>query len=392
MPSPEIQKRPEKYQTFDEIEAKALKLEWRRAKRRRNRLVGAVAGLALVGTGISAYAGDVHSNQEVQATASIGVHVEGPALDKTNDHNALVFIDGLGSYNSNTLTKYMGQAVQPLVDGQLWSVDYNNAPLETEEIAKQIISTASEQGVSSLSFVGYSAGGDIAMQVQEEVRKESSLNVQSIFLVSTPDGADALRPARQDALNLVEKFAWIPGIRYSTPLRFLGELAVRADRYNSSNPIENVRRFFETAGEVTKVLSNRKLTGTWLMFDQMLAIENADLKARIETMKNIPKDQIHPTLIYLGTAKPGYDDMIDNKKSSAKIAEYARKSGTPFLSYDVPGAVHTRIDIANDQYIKILADAKIDIQSSIEKQKSIASLNRVMLAYSPYNPGVTSQD
>lgn len=384
MRSPEIQKRLETYQTTDKIEAKAIELEWRRAKRRRKALTRTFAGLALVSAGISTYAHDVKNNMDIQAQASIAVQVEGQALDKANNDNALVFVDGFGSYNADTLTKYMSRAVQPVIDGQLWSVDYNNAPLETNEIAKHIIETALQRNVTSISLVGYSAGGDVAMQVQEEIRKESGLNIQAIVLTSTPDGAKALRPARQDEIDLVEKFAWIPGIQYSTPLRFLGELAFRADRYNSGTPIENIQNFFITAGEVNDSLNNNRLPGTWLMFDQVLAIENANLKARFDTMKKIPDDQVRPTIVYLGTARPGYDYMIDDKKSSEDIASYTEAAGIPFLTYDVPGAVHTRIDIGNDQYIKTLAGAKKAIQSSIAEQQATADLHRAPSTYGPF--------
>lgn len=386
LPSPETQKRLKKYATHDPIEAEALAYERRRQKRRHAALNRTLATIALLAAGTSAYVHDVEENKTVQAEASIAIQVEGQALDETNNDNALIFIDGFGSYNANTLTNYMSKAIQPVIDGQLWSVDYNNAPLETIDIAKNIIETALKQNVTSISLVGYSAGGDVAMQVQEEIHQASDLDIESITLISTPDGAQALRPARRDEIDLVEKFAWIPGIQYSTPLRFLGELAFRADRYNTGPPIDRFQHFVSTATHINDSLNRNKLPGTWLMFDQMLAIEHADLEKRISTMEDIPEDQIRPVIIYLGTAKPGYDYMVNDDKSSDDIGSYADKANIPFLSYDVPGAVHARIDIANDQYIKTLGDAATDIQSSIRDQKESADLHRITGMYMPVIP------
>ncbi|HEY8886256.1 MAG TPA: alpha/beta hydrolase [Candidatus Microsaccharimonas sp.] len=382
-PSPEFQKKLDKQNTPDLLEAKAIKLEWNRLKRRRNIAAHAIAGVALLGFTVGHYIQDAEENKAIQAEASISVQVEGQALDPANNDNALVFIDGFRSYNADTLTEFMTKAVQPVIDGQSWSVGYNNAPLVPKDIAKNIIDLADGKGVHSVVLVGYSAGGDISMQVQEDIHNDSNLEVKAIVLTSTPDGAKALRPASQDSINLVEKLSWIPEIQYSSYLRFMGELAFRADRYNAGTPIENARNFITTWNEVDADFESSKVAGTWLMFDQMLAIQNSDLKARFNELKKLPPQVVHPTVVYLGTAKPGRDYMVDSQQSSDNIKKYAKaEAGSkevsiPFFSYDVKGAIHTRIDIANDEYIKTLAAAKQDIQASIAKQEANASLHRV---------------
>ena len=95
VPPPKLAKRFEKYQTFDPIEAKAIKVERNRLKRRRNVLASFMAGTAFLGIGISAYVNDVRNNQEIQASASISIGDGGDALFEGNNDNALVFIDGL---------------------------------------------------------------------------------------------------------------------------------------------------------------------------------------------------------------------------------------------------------------------------------------------------------
>lgn len=382
--SPEFQKRLD-LQAANSIEGRALKIEQRRFNRRRY-LHRALATVAIFGVGLSSYASDVKANQEIQASASIAVRVEGPALDENNSNKALVFIDGFNAIDASFLTQQMGKVVQPVIDGQLWSVGYNNAFLEKDEIAKQIIDTVHTSGVDEIALVGYSAGGDIAMQVQEYIHEHSNIVITSDILISVPDGAKALRPARQDEIDLVEKFAWIPGIQYSTLLRFIGEMAFRADRYNTGTIIENAQNFMTTAGQVNDSLCNNKLPGAWLMFDQVLAIEHADLKQRISTIGKLPKDRVRPAITYVGTAIPGYDYMVDDKKSSKSIGSYAHKAGVPFLNFSVPGAVHSRPDIANDAYMKAFAAAKTAIQTSLKVEASRASLHRITSRYYPPPP------
>lgn len=375
LPSPELAKRLEKYQTIDPVEAEATKLEWNRLKRHRNTLLRTVAGIALLGVGVSGYVNDVRNNQELQASASISVDGKGEALDEAHNDNALVFIDGFNTPNANILTKYMGPAIQPVIDGRLWSVDYNNAALDPSEIAKRIIEKAERQNVRSISLIGYSAGGDIAMQVQEEIRNLSYLTVETIFLISTPDGIKVLNQARQDEIKLVENFAWLPDVEYSTAVRFIGEIAFRSDRYTKSdNPIQNILDFFTTAGQVKKSMDANKLPGAWLMFDQLLAIENADIERHVLAMKDIPEDQVRPTIVYLINLR---DYMLDNIKASTNIASYAEGAGISFLSYDVPNAVHTRIDLSAEENIQVLLEASPEIIASIEAAKSEASLHRV---------------
>ncbi|MBC7459414.1 hypothetical protein H7200_01720 [Candidatus Saccharibacteria bacterium] len=371
-----LQPSPEHHNTLEldhAIELKSIRLEQRRMKRQK-RVFSALTAVALIGAHVAVYASDVRQNQEIQASASIDVNFRGEALDSTNNDNALVFIDGFGSYNADKLTKYMGPAIQPVLDGQLWSIDYNNAALESKEIAKQIISTAVSAGTTSLSIIGYSAGGDIAMQVQQQIRENSDLAIEAIFLISTPDGAEALRPPRKNEVAVVEQYSWIPGVEYSTPLRAIGEMAFRASQYDSENLIERAGQFIETAHDVTEALDNDKLPGTWLMFDQMLAIENARIESRIQKIGELPEAALCPTIVYLGTARPGYDYMVDDTMSSDNIKDYAEAANVPFYSYDVPGAVHSMVDIAHEEYVSVLQAAGPEIIRSVTAQKYSSSL------------------
>lgn len=376
------------------LEAKATKLEQRRAARIK-RAYGATALGLVLAANVGGYAADVHANMELQANASIGISVLGDAHEKSNASNALVFVDGFGSYDSIKLTNSLGKAYQPAVDGQLWSVNYNNAILNKTAIADKIAETAEERDVTSVSLVGYSAGGSISAElIQELVKKDIDINL--VAFNSTPNGAGGLRTERQNEAELVEKIKHIPGAQYSTPLRFLGEMAFRSGAYtapldgetlgdNVTTFRDNIAHFFDTAGQVRRDMKENKMPGTWLMFDQVLAIENADIEDRIKELGELPDTKIHPTVVYLGTGAPGYDYMVDDKKSAAEIGQYATDAGLPFYTAEVPDAVHSRPDLTVDAYVKTMETIQTGIQTSMDEQRGIAYANQLSERYASHD-------
>ena len=66
--------------------------------------------------------------------------------------------------------------------------------------------------------------------------------------------------------------------------------------------------------------------------------------------------------------------MVDDKKSSDNIAAYAEKAGVPYFSYAVPGAVHSMVDVAHEEYVAVFAAAAPEITRSIENQKYYSDL------------------
>ncbi len=383
-PSPEFQKRLD-LQARTSIEGRALTIEQRRLKGR-NRLNGLIAATALLGVGVGQYASDVRANQEIQAEASINIQIASPALDPANNHKALIFFNGLGTDNAEAITKFTGHSLQPILDGQRWSIGYNNAPLEKTVFAKKLIEAAHEQNADTFIFVGRSAGGNIIMQAQEEVRKYSSITIEAIVLDSTPVDIEALRPARQEEIAIAHTIARIPGAEYSSAVRSIGEMASRIDSYNFGTPWQRIENFATTYTHVNESIDNNKLPGMWLMFGQLLAIQDTDFESRMENIAKLPKSVVRPTMLYLHTAEPGVDPVVDTEKSSKAIAAFAHKYGIPFLDYGINGAVHTHPEIAVDAYAQTLTKAKVTILSTIAAEAARASSHRITSRFYPAPP------
>lgn len=380
--SPELQKRLEKYQTIDPIEAQAIKHERRRMKIIRG-ISGALSLLTFAGVQVAEYSADVRSNQELQANSIITVEDRGDPLDQANNDKAIVSIDGTGTVDAEALNSYIAPSVQHVQDGRIWGVGYNDAPLKYENIADKLIKKAEEEGVTSLTFIGQSSGGDITMEVEERIREKSSIGIAATFLMFTPNGVASLRSEQQNLTEFAKAFAKFPGAIYSTPIRFAGEMGFRADNYTHGSITDNISNFITTANEVGGAIAEKKLPGTWLMIDQMLQIENADLKTRIENLGKTDPDVIRSPIFYLGTE----DDLVVNDTKSAKeIRDYARATHVPFFYYNVPGAVHAQPGINNDAYVKVFADARSQMKEVILTQKQRAAMHQQVVNAVPGIP------
>ena len=369
-PSPELQKRLD---PVSAIEAKTIKHEQRRVN-----IMKGLAGVAVIGlfagAHVSAFAADIRNNQELQATSIISVEEYGTPLDKASNSNALVFLDGFGSVDANVLTKYLSPAIQPIQDGRLWSVGYNDAPLSYEEIADQTIAKANTEGVTSISLVGESGGGSIAVEVADRIQLTSNISVNSIYLMFAPNGVAGLQPDHQDQMNMVEWVKDIPGVVYSTPARLLLELGFRSDDFTHGTLIENFGNFWDTAHHVSDSIAEKKLPGTWLMADQALQIGTADMETHIKNMGKAPSYKVRPTMIYVKTK---YDPVVNDNKSSKELGGYAHAAGVPYLQYNVPGAVHGQPAINSEAYVKTFEAAKVLIKASIDAQLARACLHRI---------------
>jgi hypothetical protein len=404
-PSPELLQQFETYHTYDKVKAdaiqqmidvaemqeKARKLEWKRAKRRRNIALTTIMGVGLAGAGTVGYAVDTQTNKEIQANASVGITIMGSALDPINNNKALISLPGYGDKNADTVTKYIATAAQYAVDGQKWSFDYGDTIPDPTAEANAIIATANEQHVTSIAFIGYSEGGTEVMKLQDKIHELSGLEITAAFLIQTPDGVDTLRSATQDQIDLVHRISWIPDLEYSSMFRRIGGMGFRWSDYTTGSPKDNAYNFIQTLDEVNKKIDNGDSPGMWLLYDQMIAVEKGDMKTRISTLGKLATTKTMPTLIYVRSGAHGYNPIDNDKQASDNIGSYAQRNGVPFLEYAVPYADHTRPDLANDEYKKVFKEAKIDIQSSIANRQTIAAFNRLLTDQRAYNAYQTPQ-
>ena len=320
----------------------------------RLRVAGHLATTALLGIApfVSVYTQDVLANQEAQATAEIDIQRLYEPLDPRNSNVAIVAIDGFGAYDARTVAKYLGPAAQEFIDGQIWSVEYGNAVLSEEAITEKIVELADVYGVDTVALLGYSAGGIIGARVADELMERSELDIPLLMQVSTPDGADGLRALQLQEIEVAKTIEYIPGAAYSSFVRYIGEMYFRRDRYDEGNPIERLQGTMDVHSAVVRDLKEETMPGTWLLIDQVNIVTSAHLENRFEAMAS-HEDRKPPVVVYLGTDKPGYDYVVNDKHSGSAICGYAHEHSMECIRFNVPGAVHTRPDLANDAYLEV---------------------------------------
>ena len=389
-PSPEYRERlDEKERILNEkIEAKAIKNELLRIGTLKFLSSTAIFLTGFVGLPIAYYAQDVRTNQEIQSHASIEIDTVGQAIDSANNDKAILFVDGFGTNNGDAIAENMGSAIQPLIDAQRWSMNLNNASLDKDKLVQKIIETAHEKGVTTLWIVTHSAGGNIMAPTIVPLIEESNLTIPVVIFDSTPYDLETLRPARQSEVELVKKFILIPGAEDSSELRRDAEALLRSDNYtHGDNVFENISDFITTKNEVDANLKNNQLHGTRLMIDQLASIEKANFKKTIKDISELPATKVRPVLIYAKTAHGADDGIVDVDKTEKKLEDdvMRTKGKVRLISLDIPGAVHTRPDLATDSYKKVFASAKLEIAVDITEEAVRASLHRVT-SMMPYNP------
>ncbi len=352
----------------------------KKVEKRGRRYLGATAIILALST-IAGYWGDVRINEQAEETAEIGINAIDDPLEDSGENSAVIFLDGFRTYDANIITTALGPGVQAIDDGELWSISYGNAPLDSSEISQKIANLAEEEAIDNVTIVGYSTGGIIGADVMRDLVLDSELIVDKIIPISTPNGVGGLRQSRQEELEILKVVAKIPGAEHSTYLRFLGEMIFRNDRYNYGTIDQRWNNFWHTAREVRSDINEKKFPGTWLIVDQAFAIADADFENTFNEIVRYNTTKPNPVVVNLITEDP-YDYMVNNAKSSKSICEAAGKAGLQCFVYDVPGAIHTMPAKSKEAYSATLLKAESAINSAVNKEISLLALR---LAVEPGN-------
>ena len=335
-----------------------------------------MAMTALLGVApfVSVYTQDVYRNMEIQANAEIDINRLYEPLNQANSRVAIVAIDGFGSYDARTVAKYLGPVAQEFIDGQIWSVQYGNAPLDAQVITNKIIELSKAYNVDSVALLGYSAGGVLGARIAEQLLKQTDLDVPMLMQVSTPDGAKGLRQLQLQEIEVSQAIEKIPGATYSSFVRYIGEMYFRRDRYDSSSPIERLSDTLTVHQAVMNDLQKETLPGTWLLTDQVNVITSAHMDDRFASIADM-EGETPPVIVYLGTAEPGYDYVVNDKLSGSNICGYAHEHDMTCIRHNVPGAVHTRPDLANDAYLQTAEAIGPLVRHALQQRTETKTLN-----------------
>jgi len=335
-----------------------------------------LAAFALIIASIATpYWTDVESNRAEQAAAEVSINFIGNPIDEANEDNAIVFIDGFNTSNADYFTKIIGPAVQQLSDGKLMSLGYNNALLGRESILKKTLETLKKDGIKTVSFVGYSMGGIVAIELAADVVTHSDINVNLITPMHTPNGFDGLQPNQKNELGFIQLLAdWVPGAVDSSWIRFAGELYFYKDNYtkgtfkawdivqNVGVIGDNIGRFSRTASSVWATVNDPEHASMKLLTEQGFKISEFDMSKEMETIANQSDEKQTPLLMYVRMSN---DALVNDEGSSEGFREDAYDNGVRFYSYYVPDAIHSQYYKSVDEYMRMFDLASQSIKKGI---------------------------
>lgn len=320
---------------------------------------------------------NINENIEIAENARINIDQRGEALDPDNNNKATIFINGFGTYDANNLVHVFGEGFQEHIqDSQLWSVNYGNAPLSIDAIASRIITMTEKYDVQEINLVGYSAGGEVAVAVNDEIRATSSIEVPLIMGISTPDGSENLREEIKDMVQTyLEILGQVPLLAYYDPARFIGEAMLRQANYTNDDGGIDIVKFNETMAKIFEDLGRKKFPSTKLLYDQIQAIENIDLEDLISDMTDkYSPSLLNPTLAYIGTGEGGYDSMVDDKTSGDNFCRYALNAGLNCIIANSPNAVHTKPEESAEEYRQTFAEIGPHLQQMMAQERHMFNL------------------
>jgi acetyl esterase/lipase len=258
--------------------------------------------------------------------------------------------------------------VQQVIDGQVWSVDYGNALIDIDSIADKVVDTALEQSVDSMQLYGYSAGGDITLDLATAIQ-DRGIPISVIYLDSTPDGIEGLNPDRQQEVDeYATLMAKVPWLAYYDPARYVGEMALKADTFLAADSVfEAVTQFNKASEETHRLIDYEYTPGTWLLIDQLVAIEKTNGREKMQQLADNPTG-VKPVIVYLGTGAPGVDTFVNDKRSGVAFCTYAAEASLPCYRYNIPGAIHMRPNLSVEAHTDVLQDAAPIIRAALDDE------------------------
>lgn len=260
------------------------------------------------------WAWDVAPARERLALTQPQIHQVHDAAARADRDTAVVDLVGLGNLDATDTAT----ALPALSDiGQVWAVEYDNSGLDTAVVSDLILERAGWSGVESVTLVGHSMGGIVALEVAQHLYQETYLEVSGVILDCTPIDLHAVRAeSRTAGEELLRWIGWLPGARESRSMRMVVEIAARQDRF--IEPSARWYRRIDTTGlhaVIEEVLQDKILStdaaSNGLIESQFLAIVAS---GAIDNLKALAADRdgkIRPAVVFLRPRHAPNDPVVD---------------------------------------------------------------------------------
>lgn len=316
--------------------------------------------------------------KEESAIPTIETIVEAPS-DLPDTHSSTYFMNGFDTNNADIMTMRLAPAFSQISPDDMKSIHYGNARLNPRNLAERIVEDAEANGDDSVTLVGNSTGGIIALIVAEQIIKNSDIKVKTVYLSKTPDGVDGLKPGtKKELAALMEAISFIPEAEYSSYARDILTVIMENSRYTrGDNIFENVGKFIDTFWDAVEQTRDETRPSVRLVADQGWTIANADLESRIEGAAEAGDEEYMYNIVNL-SVDDDLDTVVDNAKSIKNICGYAKNVGIDCFNFriDSRSERHTSYNFDAEAYIKTLALGKTALLESYQQNESAFALQR----------------
>jgi len=353
-----------------ERQIKKIERKAERKVRRRAALPAALGIAALAWSSVSfALQSDIEANRQKAAESQPEIETIGNSAELDLGDSSIFYLAGFDTKDGSVFGDRLSIAIHQIVPGENESINYGDAPLEPEEIAKKIIEYAQEKGLGSISLAGNSLGGIVSMKVAEYIILNSYLEIDAVILNATPDGSAGLRPETQsDLATMMDVLEKIKDSKYSSYARYAMTMVQESGNYIDQKAGFNLGDFINTSNNVIEQVQEHRRPGMWLVVDQALAVTNADMKEMITNIGKQRGEKRMPVIVSMRTQNPADDTVVNVEKSSNNICEYAEKADIDCTIIEVPGAIHTSYQFDTDAFKAAVAPEAEHIKDSIASE------------------------
>lgn len=305
---------------------------------------------------------DTSLNKTVEASSEISIDVyDGSAEDENNNNRAIVSIAGYRSRNADKVDKYLGSAVQSIYDAQRWGVNIGTAPLIEEKIGKELIETAEERGVDTLAFATDSLGGLVEINTVNYITEHSDLIVELKVENAMPHNLRGLEPSARQGYEGMELITAIPDFEYWTPAR------IALGLWFEKGEMRDFESTVSTTTETIKEILLNEAPALSTETEKLFLLETTDIDEHYRLLNEYRHEKQAPVTLQLGAF--GRDYMVDDTYSMRETCNDAGKAGLECIKADVEGAIHSRLDINNENYTKTIQGAAGLINDALERAR-----------------------
>lgn len=298
-------------------------------------LIGSLAVGATVVLAPSTVIGiDIHNTKEALSHTRPLIHDVAESRNPRSD-SMNFFVDGFGTTDGSWNAGFQVNTIQDIDPGPVKAVEYDNDGIDYGTIATAIAEKVKTQEVSHerpvVSLYGYSAGGRVIAKVAKILYEEYGIITRNITLDHTPVDASAVRTAQREdgeaKLAIINAFhAFGIEIEYSSIAR---------------DTLDNL--YPDQIGYLSSSFP--------LLRDQYLATVTGSIVDDLSYLKDIPEED-RPRIINITSEG---DRMVDTAHSDEVLTKFTDENDITFVSIDVNGAEHARLDLSKDQYAEAMS-------------------------------------